>query len=178
MSHLNLRYNTLPGIVITVCILLLPITSFAHIAVDCNSSFVKPHPTQLIIDVLPTGTDDTENIQCALNAAVQKGVPVVRLAKGDFAISNILVKNFKGSLQGTTRADTHLTILDNSIDCATMLSQGLISAALKFSGGEPKLIRRAIGHSTFDAAARDPDAKAVWIVVAAVNHAFVGALLG
>ena len=139
MSHFKLRYNTLPGLVIAVCILLLPITSFAHITVDCNDSFVTPHPTQLIIDVLPTGTDDTENIQCALNAAAQKGVPVVRLAKGDFAISNILVKNFKGSFQGTSRADTHLTILDNSINCATMHSQGLMSAAVKFSGGEPKL---------------------------------------
>jgi hypothetical protein len=133
------HFKSLSVLMITASLFLFPLTSLAHLTVDCNDSFVTPHPTQLIIDVLPTGVDDTQNIQCALDEAAKKGIPIVRLGKGDFAISNIFIKNFKGSFQGTTRADTRLAILDNSIDCSAINSDGRLSAAIKFDGGEPKL---------------------------------------
>jgi len=133
------NFKSLTGLIITACFLVLPLTSFADFAVNCDNSFVKAHPTQLIINVSPTGTDDTENIQCALDEAKLKGVPIVRLAKGDFAISYIFIENFKGSFQGTTRADTRLEIMDNSVFCSMIESESRISAAIKFDGGEPKL---------------------------------------
>jgi len=158
-------FRAVPFIVITAFYWLYPLSSFAHLTIDCNDSFVKANPTQLIIDVVSTGLDDTENIQCALDAAAQKGIPIVRLGKGDFAISRIFVKNFKGSFQGTTRDDTRLSIRDGSINCLAFNSEGRLSAAIKFDGGEPTLkfmtissdqpctqdaILRAIVHFTGD----------------------------
>lgn len=139
MSLFDPGNNTLSALLITALLFLLPQSLFAGIEINCNSNFVVPHPTQLVIDISPTGTDDTVNIQCALDAAVEQGIPVVRLAKGDFTISNLQIVNFKGSLQGTTRADTHLAIMDNSIDCAAFVNESRRTAAIIFVGGEPRL---------------------------------------
>ncbi len=133
------QFKSLPALVIAACLSVFPITSLAHLTIACNASFVKAHPTQLLIDVLPNGMDDTDNIQCALDEAAQKGVPVVRLAKGNFSISNIMVENFKGSFQGTTRADTQLAIRNNSIDCSGPDFSNRMDAAIKFTNGEPTL---------------------------------------
>ncbi|MBE9548384.1 MAG: hypothetical protein IMF09_03180 [Proteobacteria bacterium] len=139
MQPLNKQNIVLTAILFTACALLFPQASYASIEVNCDSQFVKPHATLLRLDIFATGTDDTENIQCALDAAVEQGIPVVKLAVGDFSISTILVTNFKGSFQGTTRADTKLTILDNSINCSAFVANGRRRAAIKFVAGEPVL---------------------------------------
>ena len=102
----------------------------------------------MIVDVSPTGVDDTENIQCALDEGERKGVPIVRLGKGEFAISQIFVENFKGNFQGTTRSDTRLTIMDNSIDCFAIRANGRMDAVIKFAGGEPKVKFMTINSDT------------------------------
>jgi len=106
---------------------------------DCDAQFVTQNPDELVLDVVATGGDDTANIQCALNLAADTGIPVVRLAKAEYSISSILVKEFNGSFQGTTRDDSILNIADQSISCASMASQGLTPAAIKFVRGEPRL---------------------------------------
>jgi len=106
---------------------------------DCDSQFVSQNPNELVLDILPTGADDTANIQCALDLAAKSGVPVVRLGRAEYTISNILVTGFNGSFQGSTRADSILNITDQSISCTSMESQGLSSAAIKFVTGEPRL---------------------------------------
>jgi len=121
--------------------LFLPLSSWAQVSLDdCDNDFVfEATDGRIIIDVFPTGSDDTANIQCALNVAANLGVPIVRLSPGDFNITSLLVDNFNGSLQGTTRASTRLFVFSNGIDCAAMESQGLTPAAIKFSRGEPSL---------------------------------------
>jgi hypothetical protein len=85
------------------------------------------------IQVAPTGSDDTDNIQCALDLAVEKRIPEIRLTRGDFFIGSLLAKGFAGTLQGGGRDHTRITLLDQSIDC------GNTSAIVTFSGGEPRI---------------------------------------
>lgn len=106
---------------------------------DCDSQFVNQNPDELVLEITPTGADDTENIQCALDLAAKSGIPVVRLGKAEYTISSIIATKFNGSFQGTTRDDSILNIADQSISCTNMESQGLSSAAIKFVRGEPRL---------------------------------------
>ncbi len=105
----------------------------------CDAAFVTQNPDELVIDIAPTGTDDTVNIQCALTEAAKTGIPIVRLAKAEYTVSSILVTEFNGSFQGTTRDDSILNVADQSIACSTMQDQGLTPAAIKFVRGEPRL---------------------------------------
>lgn len=132
------QYKTLA--LLSLLCLWLPASAWAQTSVGCNDAYVTLAANDLIVDVQPTGTDDTVNIQCALEHATDVGVPIVRLKAGDFFISNIMIENFKGTLQGTTRTSTTLSILDNSIDCSAMSSEeGMTPAAIKFVRGEPRL---------------------------------------
>ena len=49
------------------------------LANPCNAVFVKQAPNELVIKVRPNGVDDTENIQCALDWAVDTGMSVMGL---------------------------------------------------------------------------------------------------
>jgi len=85
------------------------------------------------IQIAPNGLDDTANIQCALDLAVERNIPEIRLTRGDFYISTLAVQNFRGTLQGGGADHTRVRLLENSIDCNTA------SAAVTFAGGEPRI---------------------------------------
>ncbi len=117
-------------------------------AEECDDDFVIQSPDELVIDVAPTGSDDTVNIQCALEKAADLGMPIVRLDRAEYNVSSIIVEEFKGSFQGTTRASSILNILDGSIDCAAMETEGLTPSAIKFVRGEPRLRFMTINADT------------------------------
>jgi hypothetical protein len=91
------------------------------------------------IQVAPTGSDDTENIQCALDLAVEKRISEIRLTQGEFFIGSLSVQDFVGTLQGGGKDHTRLTVLDQSVDCAASAARGEATAAMKFIGGEPRI---------------------------------------
>ena len=103
----------------------------------CNSDFVSRE--ELAIVVRPTGVDDTENLQCALDEAVKDGYPVVGMTTGTYFISDINIENFTGTLEGVTRASTIINVLDDSIDCVSMENAGRTSSVIKFIRGEPRI---------------------------------------
>ena len=105
----------------------------------CDDSYVKQAADALIIKVKPNGIDDTSNIQCALDWAVDTGMPQVRLSADTFYISHLVIEKFNGSLQGMTIDTTIIEVLDDSIACNTLTSSGRSSAAIKFVKGEPRL---------------------------------------
>jgi hypothetical protein len=80
-------------------------------AAPWNASFVVQHGRA--ITVLPTGVDDTANIQCAFDSAVAAGVGAVQLEKGTYHIRQIVVNNFKGTFTGAGAQQTVLTNLPN-----------------------------------------------------------------
>jgi len=85
------------------------------------------------IQVAPTGVDDTENIQCALDLAMEKKIPEIRLTRGDFFIGALFAREFSGTLQGSGQAYTHVALLEQAIEC------GSGSSAITFEAGEPRI---------------------------------------
>ena len=75
-------------------------------------------------------SDDTENIQCALDAAVDGGYRDVFLISPQYTIGAIAVTGFVGDLRGGSKAGTHVTIADSSLSC-----DGAIGMALEFRLG-------------------------------------------
>ena len=108
-------------------------------SIGCDDDFVQLNQVTLVIKVTANGVDDTNNIQCALDAAASGGYPIVRLAPTTYFTSALLVKNFKGTFEGTTKATTIIEVLDHSIDCDAMRTAGMQHAVIKFVGGEPRL---------------------------------------
>jgi len=101
-----------------------------------------------VINVSPTGIDDTGNIQCALDAAKSNGIPKVRLNRSNYFISHVQISNFNGTLEGTTRDDTVLVILNNSIDCDAMIDDGQAPAGIKFISGDARIRFMTYGAET------------------------------
>src|SRR4051812_32603144 len=63
-----------------------------------------------VIDVSPTGTDDTSSLQCAIDTAIAAGRPMtIRLAAGTFHTAQLVAKGFEGHIAGSGRDATVLT---------------------------------------------------------------------
>ena len=74
--------------------------------------------------------DDTENLQCALDAAAAGGYRNVSLTSPDYSIGAIIVTGFVGDLTGRSKANTTVTIQDSSLSC-----DGAMGVALEFRLG-------------------------------------------
>jgi hypothetical protein len=77
----------------------------------CSAGIVVQHGQTFT--VLPTGVDDTANLQCAFDSAVAKGPGAVQLEEGTYHIRQIVVNNFKGSFTGAGAQRSVLTNLPN-----------------------------------------------------------------
>ena len=108
-------------------------------SVGCDDSFVQLLDDEIVIEVTPTHSNDSNNIQCALDVAASAGVPVVRLRPATYFISLLIVENFKGTFEGRTQAKTIIEVLDESILCDLMNENGLHATAIKFIKGEPRV---------------------------------------
>lgn len=103
----------------------------------CDPSFVTIEGAGLFIE--PTGTDDTENIQCALDSAIAHGIALVKLRKGSFFISALVAESFDGALSGVSKTNTTITVMESSVDCAGMELAGTYASAIKFREGSPRV---------------------------------------
>jgi hypothetical protein len=120
----------------------LPLVLFFHASPSLALSPCDAPQVELrnnYIQIAPTGVDDTDTIQCALELAVERNIPEIRLTRGEFVISSLSVQNFSGTLQGGGKDFTRINILDQSVDCAAVRARGEATAAIKFIGGEPRI---------------------------------------
>lgn len=115
-----------------------PFSAMAE-SVGCDDAFVNLSDDELVIDVAPTFSNDTANIQCALDAAVSKEIPIVRLRARKYRIGALMVENFKGTLEGISKTATVVEVQDKSIDCTAMRNSGQLPSAIKFVKGEPRI---------------------------------------
>lgn len=115
---------------------LLPSFLLTHASQTLSQTVCDAPEAQLknnYIQIEPTGLDDTANIQCALDLAVERNIPEIRLTRGDFYISTLSARAFVGTLQGGGKDHTRVRLLERSIACSTA------SAAITFAGGEPRV---------------------------------------
>lgn len=103
---------------LTTCMALVFALSFvggtgaATAASKCNPAFVTQQGG--LFTVLPTGTDDTANLQCAFDAAVNAGPgSEVRLLPGAYHTAQIVVNQFQGSFSGAGADETAVFNLPN-----------------------------------------------------------------
>jgi hypothetical protein len=123
---------------------LLLLSSPAVAQLSCAPSFVSLDNKGTSITVEPTGVDDTENLQCALDEATRLAVPTVRLTAGEFFSGGLQALDFTGSFQGATRTSTTLRPLTEGVDCGNQQSLGQRLAWLKFIGGAAQLRNMSI----------------------------------
>ncbi len=94
-----------------------------------------------VIEVEASSTgDDNENIQCALDAAVDGGYREVFLTSPEYGIGAIEVTGFIGDLRGRSATNTSVTVLDGSLGCDANTS----GSALRFNVGTASLRRMSI----------------------------------
>ena len=74
--------------------------------------------------------DDTENIQCALDAATDGGYRDVLLTSPEYSIGAIAATGFVGDLRGRSKTNTTVAIQDSSLAC-----DGAMGVALEFQVG-------------------------------------------
>ena len=81
--------------------------------------------------------DDTDNIQCALDAAADGGYKDVYLTSSAYVVSGIEVTNFRGDFRGKSSASTTVTITDGALACEK-------GAALRFNQGATTIKRMSL----------------------------------
>ena len=82
-------------------------------AASCNPTFVEQQGA--IITVLPTGADDTENLQCAFNQGVTAPGSTVQLSSGTYQTGQVAVLGFVGRLRGVGMDSTIIKTLDRPL---------------------------------------------------------------
>lgn len=82
----------------------------------CDTDFVTIAKTS--ISVAPNGVEDTFNIQCALDAAIDGEYSAIKLTAGTFFVGSLVARGFNGTLQGKTKASTVLVAMDNAFACS------------------------------------------------------------
>lgn len=80
-------------------------------ALACNEQSVSRRGTT--ITVIPTGSDDTPNIQCAIDGTQSGGV--VQLEAGVYRTAQIMASNFRGALRGRGATQTIVQNLPNLV---------------------------------------------------------------
>ena len=103
----------------------------------CNQSFVTIAKTT--ISVAPTGNTDTDNIQCALDAAIDGEYSTIKLTEGTFYVGPLFAQGFQGTIQGKTKASTVIVALDEAFACNEASDAGTYAAMFKFTLGEPQI---------------------------------------
>jgi len=83
-------------VLLTIAIITLLYSATAN--ATCNSRYVRwSHKT---ITVLPTGSDDTANLQCAFDLGATIPGVTLQLSKGTFITGRLVVDGFNGTVRG------------------------------------------------------------------------------
>jgi len=83
--------------------------------------------------VAPSGKDDTANIECAFESATSQGLTSVKLEKGTFKVSSLVIEGFEGKFEGTNRSETQILLANNTLSCGDELLGS--PALITFVGG-------------------------------------------
>ena len=128
---------------VLIFLFLLASTFSSHVfAVSnpCDPDFVSVDASGDFF-VLPsmdmTGVTDTTNLQCTNNAIENQPFHAVKLDKGTFYIKEVTLNcptSKSCTFAGTTRADTILEVVDDSIDCRGQLDNNFATGGLSFRG--------------------------------------------
>jgi hypothetical protein len=108
---MRLKFFTIISI-LALTILLVGGTGTAHALPVCDPAYVTIAGNE--ITVIPTGVDDTANLQCAFDAATATGPGTnVHLVAGEYFTAQIVVSDFQGEFSGAGPTETAIYNLPN-----------------------------------------------------------------
>lgn len=110
------RKAGLPRLLGVVAVIVF-LTSFAQPALSdsapCDPNYVRHYLK--VWQVVPTGADDTANLQCAFNQAVKLRGSTVLLGSGTYHTGQVAVIGFVGSFRGAGMDETIIQTLDRPL---------------------------------------------------------------
>ena len=113
------RKARLPSLLVVVAVIVI-LTSFAQPALSQPAACDPHHVFQYlkIWLVLPTGTDDTANLQCAFDHAVTERGSTLLLTAGTYHTGQVAVFGFFGTFRGLGTNETIIKTLDRTLQVA------------------------------------------------------------
>ena len=129
---------------IQVTALLLTIAYSAPSAaqeVGC-SAYVTANGGTIEVEARESG-ESTEDLQCAMQAAIDGGYSDIFLVSDEYSISNVAAKNLVGTIRGRSKRTTKVTINDYSISC-----NDASTSAFSFTNGNISLRNFTISVQT------------------------------
>jgi hypothetical protein len=116
-EEVNMDRRARPPSLLVVVAVIVVLTSFAQPAqsesAPCNPNYVFHYLKTWL--VVPTGTDDTANLQCAFDHAVKRSGSTVLLSAGTFHTGQVAVSGFVGNFRGVGSNDTIIKTLDRTL---------------------------------------------------------------
>ena len=99
-------------------LLLLAMVALPANAQDCDADYVD-FSSEGEVKITPSSMDDSENIQCAVDEAINLGKTKISLERGEFLLgASIALIGFTGEFSGVSKASTTVRTTPNSWECA------------------------------------------------------------
>lgn len=111
----------------------------------CDPEFVEIDGAGFFLR--PSGNDDTDNVQCALDSAVDQNIALVSLGAGSFQVTSLRVSNFKGEFKGQSKSRTTLLLASEGDQCLSQELAGGSNRGIVFYNGNVKVSSMTIEMS-------------------------------
>ena len=111
----------------------------------CDPEFVEIDGAGFFLR--PSGNDDTDNVQCALDSAVDQNIALVSLGAGSFQVTSLRVSNFKGEFKGQSKSRTTLLLASEGNQCLSQELAGGSNRGIVFYNGNVKVSSMTIEMS-------------------------------
>lgn len=136
------------GVLALLATSLMAMPSAGAAAATCDDAYV--HIDGDTVTVSPTGTDDTANLQCALDVAASLPWAHVVLEAGDYSTSFLEVEGFHGVLEGAGQDETTVMTLPEGLDCIAQSQARRVVSLIVFGSGDVEVrdLSIAVGGRT------------------------------
>ena len=118
------------------CCLALALTHTTQAQTECSGAVTVGGST---ISVASEAGNDTANLQCALDVAIENSISSIQLSGSAYSIDSVSAVGFRGSISGVSKANTVVTLNAAGVACAEN-----DPSALRFYVGAPTIERMTI----------------------------------
>jgi len=118
------------------CCFALALTNTTQAQTECGGAVTVGGST---ISVASEAGNDTANLQCALNVAIENSISSIQLSGSAYSIDSVSAVGFRGSISGVSKANTVVTLNAAGVACAEN-----DPSALRFYVGAPTIERMTI----------------------------------
>ena len=118
------------------CCFALALTNTTQAQTECGGAVTVGGST---ISVASEAGNDTANLQCALDVAIENSISSIQLSGSAYSIDSVSAVGFRGSISGVSKANTVVTLNAAGVACAEN-----DPSALRFYVGAPTIERMTI----------------------------------